>query len=189
MKPSFLDPPRNSFATSLLLCIPLVFRVSTHLTLMGSLPILCFDERVRHSFHDLHLVQILHSQSTCFPHLDPKNSKLLRVAAWNGVAMDDSLCLLLSLSASSSAVPADSDVTLFFRGTLFFFVVSVTICVLLVHTIIPFLPVLHIAASVLPNCLTMMMADYWSSRASALRPAIFSSLSSRSSTCLANASS
>ena len=43
------------------------------------------------------------------------------------------------------SAPADSDVTRFFNETLFFFVLIVHVCILLVHTIIAFLPVLHIA--------------------------------------------
>ena len=113
MEPSILDARRNSVATSLFLCIPLGFRVPTHVTLMGCLPVPVLDARVRHSFHDLHLVQVLHFQSTCFPHLYCAQfttvdmiHQIFETPACCGlercVAMDDSLCLLLSLSVSSS---------------------------------------------------------------------------------------
>ena len=54
------------------------------------------------------------------------------------------------------SVPPDNDVALFFRGILFFFVVIVHVHVLLVHSIIAILPVLHFAVCSV-CCLTMMM--------------------------------
>ena len=45
LKPSILDPWRNSCATSLLLCIPLFSKVSPNLTLMGSLSVLCLTTK------------------------------------------------------------------------------------------------------------------------------------------------
>ena len=130
MKPSILDPRRNSFATSLLVCLPLVFRVSTHLTLMGSFPVLCLTNEYATRSTTFTLFKYSTSSRRAFRtsvalNVPPLTSQNFKTPACCGlercVAVDDSLCLWLSLSASSSVslfLPIN-DVTLIFRGTVF----------------------------------------------------------------------